>query len=510
MRSRRVVLSLVTAVVLVLAGACGGGATSRSGAGGQALTIAVHDPFVGFLPTDLAGGTIVQSGVMRQLYDTLVTVDDDRRVRPRLAESWRLSADQKTLTFRLRSGLRFSDGSALKASDVVWNIEYAQKDATAATAQQLFLTIAEATAPDARTLQVTFKKPLAAPYDMFDYLFVAKPQKSKRAMQNAPIGSGPFQLDSWQPASSTTLVPNRHFWRRGAPKLTKVTFRVAGSATAAKTLFTSKQANFLYDSSWQDYAKFAKDEKVQTLQAGSGADVEMFLVNTAAKPLQDVRVRQALAATLDRAPIIDAVYHGKTEPWCLPWPKGTIGFEASPQAARTCAADPAEAKRLLAEAGHPDGFSTTILARPGVDAQVAQIYQQQLAGVGITAKIDLAPDATTFFDKVGAGRWDILVARVARLSHDSASAILLGQPLQNDNVSNFSSKEYAALIDEVLHETTQKKRLTVMRKVNRLLLRENFFIPVTTQTPHYVFAKDIEGVRTTLDGYLVLEDVSIA
>ncbi len=265
----------------------------------------------------------------------------------------------------------------------------------------------------------------------------------------------------------------------------------------------------MFDSSWQDYAGFTRDKSVQTLLTGEGGRVEMFLINTRVAPFNDVRVRQAVAAALDRSAIVNAVYKGLTVPWCLPWPTGSIGFQASPELSRNCPADPAKSRTLLAAAGFPNGLSTSLLTEAGTDNQVSQIFQQQLAGVGIKAKLDAVSDDTTFFDRIGSGKWAILTSTVQRLAHDSASSILLGQPLQNDNVSGFKSAAYATLLDQSLHETDPAKRVTIMALINQLLLDQNFFIAITTQTPHYVFSSNLHGLAVTLDGYLILEGASL-
>ncbi|WP_214324641.1 ABC transporter substrate-binding protein [Nonomuraea sediminis] len=496
--------ALLLAVPLLLAAACGTGGAVQDA---RQLTIAVDEQFDGFEPTDLAG-TNVQAGVMRQLYDTLTLLDADRNVQPRLAQSWKQGDGGRTLTFTLRPGLKFSDGTPLTAKDVVWNVQHAQSAATGATARPLFLTTQGAAAPDPATVRVTFRKPLAAPFDLFDYLFIAKPQDGRDQLKNHPVGSGPFLLQSWQPASQAVLAPNPHFWRQGVPKLERLVFRVTGDAQSSRLLFQSGQAGFLFDSSWQDFANFAKDPSVQTLQAGEGGRVEMLLMNTAKPPFDDVRVRQAVAAALDRKAIVGAVYKGRTEPWCLPWPKGSIGFDASPEQARSCPPDPAKAKRLLAQAGHGSGLDASILTGGGVDEAVSQILQQQLAAVGVRARIDLVDDAM-FNTRIDNGDWTILTSNVQRVAHDSGSSIVLGQPLANGSVHGYSSGRYAKLIDDALHEPDRAQRLESLRQINDLLLNEDFFVAITTQTPHYVYARDVHGLQVTLDGYLILENVEL-
>lgn len=496
-------LALLAAAV----SACGGAQPTSSGDGGsRQLTIAVNEQFDGFDSTSLAG-TNVQAGAMRQLYDTLVALGPDRRPQPRLAESWRFSPDRATLTLRLRKGLRFSDGSPLSAEDVVWNVEHAQQDDTAATAQALFLTIAKASAPDPRTVRLRFRQPLAAPFDLLDYLFIAKPQDDVRKLKTKPIGSGPFELERWTPGSEAVFVANPDYWRAGRPKLERVVFKSGSDRQAALTMFKSGQADFLFDSTWRDFDAFTRDSSVQTLKSGEGGRVEMILINARRAPFDQLKVRQAVAAALGRDAIAKTVYRGQSEPWCLPWPKGSIGYEASPERARDCPADPERARRLLAEAGFPDGLSTSIMTTSGEDADVTQVFQQQLAQAGIRARIESVEDAV-FFDRAFRGDWPLLTSSIQRVAHDSATSILLGVPLQNGGVSGFETAEYGRLIDAVLHAAPAVRRKQAMRRLNDYLLEQAFILPVASQTPHYVMSKAVRGLQTTLDGYLVLEDAT--
>jgi ABC-type transport system substrate-binding protein len=338
---------------------------------------------------------------------------------------------------------------------------------------------------------------------MLDYLFIAKPQADKGKLKTAPIGSGPFKLESWAPGSQAVFVKNPYYWRTGYPRLDRVVFKFGSDRQASLLMYKSGQADLLFDSTWRDYDQFTKDDSVQTLKSGDGGRVEMILFNAKKAPFDNVKVRQAAAAALGRDEITDAVYYGQATPWCLPWPDGSIGYEASPELARDCPADPAKARRLLAEAGYPNGISTSIMTVQE-DADVTQIYQQQLAKAGIKAKIESVEDAV-FFDRAFRGDWASLTSSVQRVAHDSATSILLGVPLQNGGVSGFRSAEYGQLIDDVLYDAPAAQRKAAMRRLNEYLLEQDFILPIASQTPHYVFDKSVKGLDTTLDGYLVLE-----
>lgn len=497
---------LLLALVLAVS-ACGGSGEVVSSSGSsdeQQLTVAVAEQFDGFDSTSLAA-TDVQAGAMRQLYDTLVALDADREPQPRLAESWTFSPDRGVMTLKLRDGLKFSDGSPLAARDVVWNIEHAQREETAATARPLFMAISKATAPDAQTVRLQFQRPLAAPFDMLDYLFVAKPQDTPQQLKTRPIGTGPFMLGRWTPGSEVVLEKNPNFWVEGQPKLDRVVFKFASDAQGALMLFRSRQADFLFEPSAKDFVAFTRDDAVQTLTAGDGGRVPMFMMNVKKPPFDDVRVRQAVAAALDRDAMIDTVFHAQGTAWCLPWPEGSIGFEASPELARDCPADPEKARALLREAGFPDGITTSNLTTP-MEADVTQVFQQQLAAAGIEAKVD-SVETAVFFDRAIKGDWSILTSTVQRVAHDSGTSILLGVPLQNGGVSGFESEEYGRLIDEVLYDTNPETRKASMARLNEYLLEQAFIVPMTSRSPRYVFTEDVAGVETTLDGYLIFENV---
>lgn len=321
----------------------------------------------------------VEWTLVGSLFEGLVTADQATlEPRPGVAERWEISADGLTYTFHLRAGLAWSDGQPLTAGDFVYSARrmLAPRLASSHPENNLFfvrnardyqagrLTDFSAvglTAPDDRTVVFTLARP--APFFLSAlYLFFPVPQQVVEKF--APldqrnndwtrpgniVSNGPFQLKNWRANQEVVLERNPRYWDAAAVRLKEVHFQPIESPAVEENAFRNGLLHMTSFVPLQKIEVYAR-EKPDLLKTVDDRGVYFYSINVAKPPLNDRRVRQAMSLAIDREALTRRVMKGGTRPAWHFTPGGMGGYSA-PDLLRF---DPAEARRLLAEAGYPDG-----------------------------------------------------------------------------------------------------------------------------------------------------------
>jgi len=321
----------------------------------------------------------VEWTLVGSLFEGLVTADQQTlEPRPGAAERWEVSADGLVYTFHLRAGLMWSDGRPLTAVDFVYSARrmLAPKLASSHPENNLFfvrnardyqagsLSDFEAVgirAADERTLVITLARP-AAFFLSALYLFFPVPQAvierhapmdQRRSDWIRPgnlVGNGPFRLKQWRPHRDVVIERNPHYWDAASVRLREVHFQPIESPTVEEAAFRNgllHMTSFVPGQKIEVYAQ----ERPEVLKMVDDRGVYFYSLNVSKPPLNDRRVRQALSLAVDRERLTNRVVRGGTRPASHFTPDGMGGYTAP----RVLKFDPAEARRLLAEAGYPDG-----------------------------------------------------------------------------------------------------------------------------------------------------------
>src|SRR5215831_4870543 len=329
--------------------------------------------------------------VLYLIFNTLVRFGPDFSIHPALAESWKIADGGKRVTFKLRQGVQFHDGTPFDAAAVKWNIDR-RLDPAAASPQreQLAPLIAAVNVIDGHTVAFVLKAPYAGLLSLLGerpgfMLSPAAGEKLGKDFTNAPVGTGPFIFKEWVRGSHITLERNARYWETGKPHLDRIVFRdISGAVVGVQRLVTG-EVDFVADLSPQD---------VKQLQGRSGIALAPITVgrwyalqwHVFKEPFNNEKLRQAIAHGIDRKRINDIVMDGKGTLSDGPTPPGLWWFD--PQI-KSYDYDPQKAKALLQEAGYGQGFEYT-LSTPQVTAmsQINQLVQEQLEAVGIRLKLE--------------------------------------------------------------------------------------------------------------------------
>lgn len=323
--------------------------------------------------------------VYANVFEGLTRFAPDGSIKPALATSWEISEDGLTYTFNLAEGVTFHDGTAFDAEDVKFSLDRARADDSTNAQKVLFEDIESVEVVDPQTVEITLAKPNGSfLFNMAwgDAVIVAEETAADNATN--PVGTGPFRFEDWAQGVSVQLARYEDYWGE-APRLEAVTFRFIADPTAAfSAMMTEEVDAFPNFPAPENLVQFESDPRFQVI-VGSTEGETVLGINNAKAPFNDVRVRQAIAHAIDRQALIEGAMFGYGTP---------IGTHFAPHhpayidLTEQSAYDPEKARALLEEAGHPDGFSTTLkLPPPSYARRSGEIIAAGLREIGIEAEI---------------------------------------------------------------------------------------------------------------------------
>ena len=381
--TRRMALGLALGTVLSLP--LGAGVAMAAAKTSIVVGMAVEP--TGLDPT-VAAPVAIGQVTWQNIFEGLVTIDKNGKVQPQLAESWEISTDGKTYTFKLHSGVKFHDGEAFDSSVAKASLDRARGEASVNPQKRFFAAIDTIETPDAKTLVLKLKQPAGSLLYWLGWPASSiVGTKSAENNKTTPVGTGPFKLINWAKGDKVELIKNAEYWNKKASiKLEKATFRfIADPQAQAAALKSGDVDAFPEFGAPELMSSFEGDAKLGTFVGNTELKVVAGMNNTR-KPFDDKRVRQALMMAVDRSTVIEGAWSGfgtGIGSHYTPNDRGYIDTTA------VHAYDVDKAKALLAEAGYPDGFSFTMKAPQMAYAQrTAQILQAMFVEIGVTMTIE--------------------------------------------------------------------------------------------------------------------------
>lgn len=428
-------LLIAIAMMLVLAACSKGSGESgsdrqaqsqtRTGNGGsQTGTPSPNEPSGiktgGTLKIGVAGGNLSNLGFIPQFrgnvetligsttLETLTRFDEKGSVVPWLAKSWETDPNGKTITYVLKEGVKFHDGTDFNAEAVKWNVELAINEKAADLAD-----IASVEVLDSRTVRIHLKQWNSGMLDTItNFLYIVSPSAyeqngGKEWAYKHPVGTGPFKFVSWETDVSVKFEKFDQYWQEGKPHLDAVEWMIfQDPMTAAASMQVGEIDVFAFVTA-QVLPDLRDKANIVMLQSGLGAGQDGIITSSRDpnSPFHDVRVRKAVGHAIDVDAILEAIMLGYAIP-TNQW--GTPNVWSYNPDVKGTPYDPEKARQLLAEAGYPDGFKTTIYSQPN-HMQTFTAIQSYLAAVGIQA--DIVPvDAPKQAQLVSPeGGWDGIV-----------------------------------------------------------------------------------------------------
>jgi peptide/nickel transport system substrate-binding protein len=374
-------LALGVATALALVGCSGASSSSSAGTNASIAVGSLYEPVN--LDNTAGGGQGVTEALNGNVYEGLFKLTDDGKVQPLLATGYKVSQDGLTYTFTLRDGVKFHSGKALTSADVKKSIErVTSADSQSARKSQLAVISSIAT-PDAKTVVIGLKsRSISLPYNL-SYVWVYGPGTSN--YKTAEDGTGPYTLGSWKRGSSLSLERWSGYWGSKA-KNKEVVYDYFTDATALSNALLTNQVDVVTSIQSPDALTQFDGNKAYTISNGKSTTKELLAFNDKVAPFDKAEVRKAVYSAIDTKKLLSSIWGkygtliGSMVPPSDPWYENLT--KVNPY-------DVALAKKELAQAGLPNGFSFT-LDTPTYDPHpaVAEFLKSELAKVGITVNIN--------------------------------------------------------------------------------------------------------------------------
>jgi peptide/nickel transport system substrate-binding protein len=413
-------------------------------------------------PTSAAAGAI-DSVLYSNVFEGLTRFGPDGAILPGLAEGWTISDDGKTYTFKLHSGVKFHDGTDMTAEDVKFSLDRARSEDSQNAQKALFAGIESVEVVDPLTVKVTLNDPNG------NFLFnmawgdavIVAPESIGNIKSN-PVGTGAFKFSNWVQGDRIDLEKNADYW--GTPaKLDNVTFKFISDPTAAFAAVMAEDVNaFVGFPAPENLPQFEADPRFQVL-VGSTEGETILSTNNKMPPLDDVKVREAIAHAIDRQAIIDGAMFGYGTP---------IGTHFAPHnpdyvdLTGNSAYDPELSKKLLAEAGYEGGFKTTLkLPPPSYARRGGEIIAAQLRAVGIETEISNLEWAQ-WLEQVFKGK-DYGLTIVSHVE-----PMDIGIYARPDYYFQYDNPDFQKLFEDLTAENDPEKRSALLKQAQEMISKD--------------------------------------
>ena len=503
---RWVAIFLVLAALLA---ACGGIApTPATGPSGklvvdQTVDAQSMDPY---FVNQVAG-----ESVMKMVFDHLIERDFDGKLVPGLAESWKI-VDDKTIEFKLRSGVTFHNGEPFDANAVKFSMERMLNADLKSAFRGNFKAVQSVKVVDAQTVQLLLNATDAAVLDNLSAQLAIVPPKYVQQVGDAefarkPIGTGPFKFVEWVKDDHITLEANPNYWAgsfKGKPLVQTVVFRPVPEVATRIADLKAGTADIIVEPP-PDQVQGLKDAGYSIVNKDAPAENFIFFVSDAPNtPLADKRVRQALQYGVDIDSIIKNVLGGYGQRIASPIGPLTLGYDAN---VKPYPYDLAKAKSLLAEAGFANGFDVVIDATNTARTTPTEAIVGELAKLNVRATIRRL-DLGTFNDNWSKKQASPMVSASWAGMFDPASA--LGFWAKSDGLlSRYKSAEADRLITEGSGTLDQTKRAQTYAQLSKLLNDDPLALYLWTNQNLYAVNKRVTGWQAHPRSYIVASGVTV-
>lgn len=494
-------LILCLAMVLTVFAGCSstpateeGASASGDAAQGEAADSEYKDTLVYALNTDVQSldpqiqNDTTSEQVVKMLYNTLLKFEDDGTVVGDLAESWSVSEDKLTWTFNLKQGVKFHNGKELTSADVKATFDRAlNAEAGGLRTTEIIKMFTAVEAPDPYTVTITTDGPYGPMESLMcnmslgimDADYIEQYGLDLGTSVEGENGTGPFKVVSWE--RDQEIVVERFDDYFGTPaKLQTVVYTVIPEAASRVIALETGEVDVIDKPTDEDLARLEADTENFTVLRKPTISQRLFRFGCNDPIISNTKVRQAIVYAIDRQAIIDALFTGSAYPSTAPLAPVTFGYSNLGEIEQ----DLELAKSLLAEAGYPDGFDTKIVTteRYQNGIELAEIISQQLAEIGINAKIEVWEWSalSASWNGITADEFDqpIFIMGAGPSMRDADGGLrglytTSETGLNDRNYGFYSNAEVDALIEQGMQETDQQKRVEIYKEAMEILYRED-------------------------------------
>lgn len=447
------------------------------------------------------------------LYDKLVTFDKDNNIVPELATEWDISEDGMQITFTLRDDVDFQDGTPFNAEAVKLNFERVLDEDNKLARHSLYADfIDNVVVDDEYQITFEFSQPYGPALTAFAHgaggIVSPKAIEDNEDIDINPAGSGPYELKEWTPGNDMVFIPNENYWGT-TPELDSITFKPVLENSSRSIMLENGEVDIISPVGTQD---------VERLQENSDIEVDLapiyrnlyVSINTNKDLLQDVKVRQALNYAIDKESIINDILLGQGNVSDAAVSSSLPGYSA----VGTYEYDPDKAKRLLDEAGVEEGTKIKLWTPDGryiMDSKITEFIQSNLSEIGFdvefqqwewSAYSEELSNPESDFDLM-LGSWGASTGDIDWGLRPTLSST------GSNNYGSYSNAEVDNLIEEGLKSPLIEDRIEIYNEAMSQIMEDAPWIFLLEYAQPVGLSKDVKGVYTLGNGYVILREASI-
>ncbi|MFS0553964.1 glutathione ABC transporter substrate-binding protein [Brevibacillus sp. 179-C9.3 HS] len=458
--------------------------------------------------------TINEASVVQgKVYEGLVKRDMNMDIQPQLATSWE-QIDDLTWEFTLRKGVVFHDGTRFDAQAVKRTFDRVLDPKVASPRAAMFEKVKLVKVIDPYRVQIILHKPFAPLLSILashegSIISPTAIDKYGRELSHHPVGTGPYQFQSWEPGSQITLSKNQSYWG-DAGTLDQVVFKVVPDDEARIAMVENGEVHVAESIPVMELDRIQASSQMRVYRSDA-LGTEFVGFNVARPPLNDIRVRKAISMAIETGAIIKGVYNNVGTMANSPMGPHVFGYSPT---VKSYPYDINQARRLLAEAGYPDGFPIQMITYNRQDRiLVAQVIRSQLKGIGIDAELQIV-SYDEFVQTIEKNKdHEIFVSGWANATGDAdynQYNLFHTSGGGAGNSFQYSNPELDRLIEAGRVETDPAKRLAIYAKAQELELQDALVVPIRNLENLAVISNKIQGFSISPAGYVNIDQVVIS
>ena len=476
------------------------------------VVVAVGSNFTTLDPYD-ANDTLSQA-VAKSFYQGLFGLDKDMKLQNVLAESYTVSDDNLSYTVKLRQGVKFQDGTPFDAAAVKANLDRASNPENHLKRFNLYKNIDKTEVVDPSTVKITLKQPFSAFINVLAHpatamISPAALQKYGKEIGFHPVGTGPYELETWNQTDFVKVKKNPDYWQKGLPKLDTITWRPVVDNNTRAAMLQTGEAQFAFPIPYEQAPLLEKNSKLE-LVASPSIMQRYISMNVTQKPFDNPKVREAINYAINRQALVKVAFAGYATPATGVVPPAI----ANAQSYKPWPYDPAKARELLKEAGYPNGFSTTLWSshNHSTAQKVLQFTQQQLAQVGIKAQVTAMDAGQRAAEVEGKGQKESGVRMFyTGWSASTGEADWALSPLfatQNwppalFNTAFYSNKQVDSDLTDALKTNSAEEKTRLYKDAQDTIWKESPWVPLVVE-------KLVSAHSKTLTGFYIMPDTGFS
>lgn len=469
--------------------------------------------------------SLTANNVQAFIYDRLVYINQNGLPAGRLASSWTVSPDQKVVTFKLRSGIKFHDGTPFNAQAVEFTFKRLLDPATAAPARSQFTELKEVKALDATTVQFTLEKPFAPFFTNLSFANIISPaavQKHGKDYGRNPVGTGPFKLDAWIAGSSIVLARNPDYQQfredvqnKGPVHVASIILKVV---PAIGTRIAAMEAGELdvIPLTLTAATRFLNDNRFKTVVKKDAFNFVFIEFNYKRPPFDNPKFRAALGWAVDKKAIVEGAWGGFATLNQNPIPVGVAGWDEKIGKQYGIGYDPRKAATMFDELGWRVNPATRVRESGGRPAKFTcwtysgfdtvkrgcEIIQANLKDVGIDVDVKLT-DFGTLSAEMPRAQFDFDLMRWT-FAEPVILSLLFKAPGWRQL---YSDSELDVLLERADTTMNAARRLDTVRQAQTMILQKAVVIPILTDWTMTAAQAYVENIRLDYFGGIIYEDV---